>query len=121
MKHLIVSREYPPAAYPPGGIGAYVANISRLLVEHGETVHVIGERWKGAPKQQESFHGGKLIVHRIGEGDVPAAVPGTKQARIAQEHAGMLQAGFPANWFAWHAALLAEQLIDSEGIDVVEG
>jgi glycosyltransferase involved in cell wall biosynthesis len=121
MKHLIVSREYPPGAYPPGGIGAYVANIARLLAERGETVHVIGERWTGAPKRQEVLYGGKLIVHRIGEDDIPESATAGDGARMAQEHAGLRLSEFPAQWFAWHAALLAEQLIDREGIDVVEG
>ena len=121
MKHLIVSREYPPAAYPPGGIGAYVANIARLMAEQGETVHVIGQRWKGAPEVRQSFFGGRLIVHRIGEGDIPGGVAAGADARIAQELEGLKRSDFPAHWFAWHAAFLAERLIDGEGIDVVEG
>ncbi len=121
MKHLIVSREYPPAAYPPGGIGAYVANIARLMAEQGETVHVIGQRWKDAPEARESLHDGRLIVHRIGEDDIPEAVAMGADARIAQELDGLKESDFPAQWFAWHAAFLAERLIDGEGIDVVEG
>ncbi len=63
MKHLIISREYPPA--PGGGIGTYVYNISRLLAEAGETVHVIGQKWEGAEKDIEEKMSGKLIIHRI--------------------------------------------------------
>lgn len=40
---------------------------------------------------------------------------------MAQEHAGLRLSEFPAQWFAWHAAHLAERLIDNERIDVVEG
>jgi hypothetical protein len=54
VNHLIISREYPPAAYTPGGIGAYVANIARLMADQGETVHVIGERWEGASLERET-------------------------------------------------------------------
>ncbi|MGH7477896.1 MAG: hypothetical protein ACRELD_16660, partial [Longimicrobiales bacterium] len=69
MKQLIISREYPPAAYPPGGIGTYIHNIARLLAEAGETVHVIGERWKGAPLERDESYGGRLIVHRVARED----------------------------------------------------
>jgi len=44
MKHLIISREYPPSQ-PQGGIGTNVENIARLLADSGETVHVIGQLW----------------------------------------------------------------------------
>lgn len=119
MKHLIVSREFPPAAYAPGGIGTYVANISRLLAERGEVVHVIGERWSGAPAQTEVRCDGRLVIHRIGEDDLPAGV--RDPDRRGRELNGLKNSDFPYQWFAWHAALLAEQLIDDEGIDVVEG
>ena len=42
MKHLIISRELPPATYPAGGIGTYVVNIAKLLAANGDTVHLIG-------------------------------------------------------------------------------
>ena len=71
MKHLIISREYPPASYTPGGIGTYVMNIARLLAERGQIVHVIGERWSGAPDKLEITCNGRLFIHRIGESDLP--------------------------------------------------
>jgi len=40
MTHLILCREYPPAPYPAGGIGAYTHHIAHLLawaIERGET------------------------------------------------------------------------------------
>ena len=46
MRHLIICREFPPAL--GGGIGTYAANMSRLLAEHGETVHVISQRCERA-------------------------------------------------------------------------
>lgn len=49
MKHLIVSREFPPV--PSGGIGSYTEQLSRLLAESGETVHAIGQLWAGADRQ----------------------------------------------------------------------
>lgn len=121
MRHLIISREYPPAAYAPGGIGTYVANIARLLAEKGETVHVIGQRWKGAPAKRECFVEGRLIVHRIGASDLPPHANPAQGARFARELEGLKKTDFPEQWFSWHAALLAEHLITTEGIDVIEG
>lgn len=121
MKHLIISREYPPAPYAPGGIGAYVANIARLLAERGETVHVVGQRWDGAPQPCEAACGGKLIVHRVGEHDLPACEGGSATARYLRSLEGLKKTAFPEQWFAWHAAFIAERLIEDEAIDVVEG
>lgn len=121
MKHLIVSREYPPASYPPGGIGAYVANIARLLAEREEIVHIIGERWPGAPKERETFLDGRLIVHRVGADDLPRHANRNTAERLLRELEGLKSSTFPSQWFAWHAAFLAEELITEEGIDVVEG
>jgi glycosyltransferase involved in cell wall biosynthesis len=121
MNHLIISREYPPAAYPAGGIGTYVANIARLMAERGETVHVIGERWKGAPLSRESSHKGRLVVHRIGlEDPVESYRPDGKPC-TAPEIVGLRRTEFPDQWFAWHAAFLIERLIYQEEIDVIEG
>jgi len=122
MKHLILCREYPPAPYPPGGIGTYAAHISRALAERGETVHVIGQRWEGADKDVETFCDGRLIVHRITADDAafyPTLGLSSKAARAEVD--AMLASGFPAQWFSWVAAGLAEQLIAREGIDVIEG
>jgi glycosyltransferase involved in cell wall biosynthesis len=118
MRHLIVSREFPPAAYGPGGIGTYVANIARLLAERGETVHVIGERWRGAPAARQELLDGRLIIHRVGRSDVPG-IPGEEE-RLARELAGLKASAFPMQWFAWAVAHLAERLADEEGIDIIE-
>jgi glycogen(starch) synthase len=119
MKQLIISREYPPAAYPPGGIGTYVHNIARLLAEAGETVHVIGERWKGAPLRREESYGGRLIVHRVAREDAVGATNATERWRT--ELNGLRRSRFSAQWFSLQAALLTERLIDEEDIDVIEG
>ena len=119
MKHLFVSREYPPAPYPPGGIGTYVTNIARLLAERGEEVHIVGQRWKGAPLEREVFLDGRLIVHRVGADDLPKGY-GSAQ-RFARERDGLKKAAFPKQWFAWSAAYLIEHLVEEEGIDVIEG
>src|SRR5262245_44554872 len=121
MKHLIVSREYPPAPYAPGGIGAYVKNIVRLMIERGETVHLIGQRWEGAPHPRESSFDGKLIIHRIGENDIPENVSKSQYVRLSKEVEYLKTSDFPNQWFAWHVAFLAERLIKSEEIDVIEG
>jgi len=120
MKHLIISRELPPATYAAGGIGTYVANIARLLAERGETVHLIGERWSGAPLEREVLHDGRLIIHRIGVDDVPQPIGPHDPARLARELDGLKKTAFPAQWFGWSAAFLAERLIEEEGIDAIE-
>jgi glycosyltransferase involved in cell wall biosynthesis len=119
MKHLIISRELPPAAYPAGGIGTYVANIARLLAERGDTVHVVGERWEGAPKEREVLLDGRLILHRIGASDIPP-IPAREAERAREELRGLRETAFPQQWFAWSAAHLAERLVEQEGVDVIE-
>jgi len=118
MKHLIVCREYPPAPHAPGGIGTYTMHIARLLAEAGETVHVIAQAWRGAPRRiTESSHG-RLVVHRVpldepADSDVPP-----NEAGILR---GLLQSDCPSQAFSWQTARLAERLIRDEGIDLVEG
>ncbi len=107
LRHLIVSREFPPASYAPGGIGTYAAHIAWLLAEAGETVHVIGERWTGAPEPRKEYCDGRLVVHRV------VLAPSGAEARE-------LGTATSAQRFAWQAALLAEALVDREGIDLVE-
>jgi glycosyltransferase involved in cell wall biosynthesis len=116
MTHLLVSREYPPSAYPPGGIGTYVRQIARLLAERGETVHVIGELWDGAPNAIERSIDGRLIVHRV---PLARPLPWTPADEAAVLE-GMAASAFPMQAFSWQAARLAESLIDREGIDIVE-
>jgi glycogen synthase len=118
MRHLILSREYPPALYPPGGIGTYVLHISRLLAESGEEVHVIAQRWDEAPAAIEELCGGRLVVHRVA-GEDPPGTP-AEAAAAAEELRGLLASPFPERWFSWRAARLAEQLVENEGIDVIE-
>lgn len=120
MKHLILCREFPPAVYPPGGIGTYVAHISRALAERGETVHVIGERWEGASKRVEHLCDGRLIVHRICAEDEALFPSLGGKHRAAEEMRAMLGSDFPAQWFSWVAAGLAERLVEEQGIDVIE-
>ncbi|MGE0775454.1 MAG: glycosyltransferase family 4 protein [Sphingomonadaceae bacterium] len=122
MKHLILCREYPPAPYPPGGIGTYVAHISRALAERGEIVHVIGQRWEGADKDVEIQCQGRLIIHRISADDISLYPTLSTSSRTSRaEVKGMLASQFPAQWFSWVAAGLCERLIEREGIDIIEG
>ena len=118
MKHLIICREYPPA--PSGGIGTYVDHVSRLLAESGETVHVIGQLWREAEATIEEQCAGKLIIHRIPFDDW--VVPNSRRcpAMDSPEAIGLYESVFPPQSFSWQAGLLAEQLIDQEGIDIVE-
>ncbi|MBB1163326.1 glycosyltransferase [Aquariibacter albus] len=121
MKHLFLCREFPPAPYLPGGIGSYVRQMCEALAEAGETVHVIGQRWPGAPRLRELRQGGRLVVHRVALDDpMPAADPFGPRPPAGAVQAAMLASAFPSQVFAWQAALLAEQLVEDEGIDVIE-
>ena len=116
MKHILVCREYPPA--PSGGIGTYRVHIAHLLAEAGETVHVIGRRWKGAEASLEKHCSGRLIVHRVSDrSPVPRQSGGSDGAH---ELRGLLNSSFPPQSFGWVAAPLIERLVDQEQIDVIE-
>ncbi|MGH7718160.1 MAG: glycosyltransferase family 4 protein, partial [Gemmatimonadaceae bacterium] len=124
MRHAIVCPEYPPAPIPPGGIGTYVLHVARLLALHGETVHVVGRLWEGAPKPVEESCDGRLIVHRVPlEDGAPSAAAGlhsshtTSDPRVAR---ALLASDFPPQCFSWQAALLLERLVEDEGIDTIE-
>ncbi|OQZ02335.1 MAG: hypothetical protein B6D35_01430 [Candidatus Brocadia sp. UTAMX2] len=121
MKHLILCPEYPPAPIPLGGIGTYVTHISKLLAESGETVHVIGQLWKGAERRIEEKCHGRLIIHRV-RLDGGKSFSGRKlsSARKAGAEEGLLASSFPPQYFSWQASLLAESLIEQEGIDLIE-
>ena len=118
MNHMIICREYPPAPYPPGGIGTYVRHMARELAEAGETVHVIAQRWEGAPlKTSESF-GGRLVVHRVSL-DERADPSGPSVAGDSVLH-GLVVSDCPSQAFSWQVAHLAEYLVRSEMIDLIE-
>ena len=121
MRHLFVCREYPPAAYLPGGIGTYVRHIAALLARAGETVHVIAHRWDGAPEAREESLGGRLVVHRLALDEPVDAAHAPERSADGLVLRGMLGSSFPSQAFAWQAALLAERLIVQEEIDVIEG
>lgn len=87
------------------------------LADAGETVHVIAHRWTDSLPAREVFGGGRLIVHRITLDRLPERVPLPDGEAIAR---GMLESSFPAQVFSWHAALLAERLVESDGVDVIE-
>src|SRR5207247_261301 len=118
LRHLLISREYPPAR--GGGIGTYVLHIARLLAEHGDDVHVIGPRWEGADREREEHCNGKLVVHRV---------PLRKwKVRGLEPHPeirspvlkGLFESEFYPQCFGWQASLLAEKIVAEEGIDVIE-
>ena len=119
MTHLILCREYPPAPYPAGGIGTYARHIARLLAEAGETVHMIGQRWEGAPESIEKFCDGRLIVHRISVDEPIATTPeeaGEQRTILRQLAASTC----PTQMFSWQAARYIEALLETETIDVIE-
>jgi len=119
VKHLIISREYPPA--PSGGIGTYVLHLSRLLAESGETVHVIGQLWAGAEKEVEEKYDGRLIVHRVPLDDW-TSMRGRKPSPAIKspEAKSLYLSDFYPQCFSWQAGLLAEKLVEREGVDVIE-
>src|SRR5262245_26206163 len=122
MRHLIFCREYPPAPYQPGGIGTYVANIAVLLAEAGESVTVIGPRWPGGPLEHEVRCDGRLVVRRVPtDAPVSFASPCQRRVSTAEEIKLFRESAFPHQAFSWSAALRAETLIETEGVDVVEG
>jgi glycosyltransferase involved in cell wall biosynthesis len=119
VKHLIICREYPPA--PSGGIGTYVDNISRLLAENGETVHVIGQLWQGAERPIEERCNGRLIIHRVPFEDWTAFLRHRPSSLIRSKTLKTLfQSECPAQCFSWLAGQVAERLVEEEGIDIIE-
>ena len=119
MRHLILCREVPPA--PSGGIGTYVDHLAALLAEAGETVHVIGQLWRGAERPVEERpgrRGGRLIIHRLPYLDWET--DGARIDRGDRTSSALFRSDFPPRAFAWQAALLAERLVESEGIDLIE-
>lgn len=120
MKHLILCREYPPARYA-GGIGTYVLHMAQLLAECGETVHVIGQLWKGAEKKTEEKCQGRLIIHRVHLEDWESCLGWKLNTdNKSREEKGLLESNFYPQCFSWQACLLAESLVEQEGIDVIE-
>ncbi len=121
MRHLIICPEYPPSPMPTGGIATYVMQISRLLAEAGETVHLIGGLWGGATKKLEESCGGRLIIHRV---PVDEIIPGTRDgsdpAVALKEIKGLGKSPFWQQSFSWQAGLLAEKLVKEADIDVIE-
>ncbi len=121
MKHLILCPEYPPAPMSAGGIGTYVFHISRLLAAAGETVHVIGQLWAGAPKELEVLYDGRLIIHRVPVGNGDFLNPGDSISRERiQELDGLHASNYPPQSFSWQACHLTERLVINEDIDVIE-
>jgi glycosyltransferase involved in cell wall biosynthesis len=119
MRQLIICPEYPPA--PGGGIGTYAVNISTLLAENGETVHVIGQLWEGAEKEVEEKSDGRLIIHRIPYHDWTSFFGSKPSPAIKSKIAAQLfHSSFSPQCFSWQAALLAERLVKQEGIDLIE-
>ena len=120
MTHLIVCREYPPAPYPPGGIGTYVKHMAHLLAEAGEMVHVVAQRWQGAVARLSESCGGKLAVHRIAL-DEPVERKSGMTGDEVRTLQGLAASDCPSQAFSWQATQFVEALIESQPIDVIEG
>lgn len=98
MIHLLICPEFPPGA--GGGIGTYASNIAQILAQRGDTVHVIGPLVKQAREPREQAQDGRLIIHRF------------ESAGDRNTH--------PSQAFAWEAARLAEHLVETAGIEIIE-
>ncbi|MBI5029977.1 MAG: glycosyltransferase [Chloroflexi bacterium] len=119
MKHLLVCREFLPA--PGGGIGVYAFCISRLLAECGETVHVISQQWQGAEKSIEEKFDGRLVIHRIPFEDWTALSNHRSHPHLKSDlKLSLFASNFYPQGFSWQASRLIEQLVESEGIDLIE-
>jgi glycogen synthase len=119
VKHLIICGEYPPAT--GGGIGTYAYNISRLLAESGETVHVIGQLWDDTEKKIEEQCNGNLIIHRVPFEDRTGLLWRRAHSKMRSKVARALYASdYPIRSFSWLAGSLAERLVAEEGIDLIE-
>ena len=119
VKHLIICREYPPT--PSGGIGTYVLHLSRLLAEVGDTVHVIGQFWAGAEKPLVENFNGRLVVDAHSHERLDVFTSALLSGDLKSVEARSLFASdFPPKCFSWQASLLAERLLEQEGIDVIE-
>ena len=119
MKHLIICREFPPAC--GGGIGTYAYNISRLMAENGECVHIISQLCENDNQPYTELIKGRLIVHRIAFDDWTAFFePKPHPELMSKIERELFHSSFHLQCFAWSAALLAEKLITEEEIDVIE-
>jgi glycogen synthase len=118
MTHLILCREYPPAPYAAGGIGTYAFHIAHLLADAGERVHLIAQRWAGAPHRVSESCNGRLFVHRISLEKPLNSRGGRLDARILKL---LASSTCPSQLFSWQAAHYAEHLIETEPIDCIEG
>jgi glycosyltransferase involved in cell wall biosynthesis len=95
--------------------------MARLLAEHGETVHVIGQMWRGATQQREERYHGRLIIHRL-PFEAWHSLLGLKPHPTLIEPVGraLFASSYYPQCFAWQASLLAEQLVMQEEIDLIE-
>jgi glycosyltransferase involved in cell wall biosynthesis len=92
----------------------------RLLAGAGETVHVIGQRWGGAESSRDVSEGGRVVVHRLPFEDPGALLGPGAHPELRELALGLFRSSLPAQAFAWQAALLAERLVEEDGVDVIE-
>jgi glycogen(starch) synthase len=117
VKHLIVCPEFRLAA--AGGIGVYVGNVAQLLAASGETVFVIAPPTPGGP-ERETLVNGRLVIHRTRSLDASATAASRQAARRAYNMEGLAPLTDARQSFALQAALLAEELVTNEQIDIIE-
>jgi glycosyltransferase involved in cell wall biosynthesis len=117
MHHVIVSREYPPAPYPTGGIGTYVDRMSRLLAERGEMVHVIAQRWPAAARPIECRMDGRLTIHRVTLDEPLPHAPASDETVLRK----LVHSAAPCQAFSWQVSRMVEHLAEHGNADVVEG
>jgi len=118
MRHLLLCRELPPVS--GGGIGAYTTRIAELLAERGETVHIISQLWNGTQALERRLDG-RLVIHRV-PCERPGRTLGRRPHRALRDATArvLFESAYYPQAFAWSAGLLAERLVEDEGIDVIE-
>ncbi|MHA7943498.1 glycosyltransferase family 4 protein [Formosa sp. 3Alg 14/1] len=62
MHICFITNEFPKAGFPHGGIGTFIATISKVLVEEGNKVSVVGKNYTANPSKE--FVNG-VEVHRL--------------------------------------------------------
>ncbi len=86
-----------------------------MLAAAGDSVHIVAQRWAGAPEATTRSADGRITVHRV---PLDATISGGPEPDTTRD--GLLRSRNPVATFAWQAGLVARQLIDRDGVDVVE-
>jgi len=94
---------------------------ARLLADRGDTVHVIGQLWEKSAERTEHECSGRLIIHRVPFENGASLFPRQPHPALTLDvEKSLFASEYPPQCFAWRAAMLAERLVEEEGIDLIE-